>query len=87
MEYTKKLQLKKNILRSIVVGLSVGVILLLVYRSTIYSLGGFLFSGIAFIIILYVIANLKESARIKKIEDVFPDFLQLMRSGHIVSAI
>jgi len=82
-EKTKQEKKKRKFL------ISLGIILGLVFSVIVYiftsslisalmSLGGFV---ILFFLYLYFRTNLKNTARIKKMEQIFPDFLQLMASN------
>ncbi|MDP4039656.1 MAG: type II secretion system F family protein, partial [Candidatus Pacearchaeota archaeon] len=72
---------KKMIKIGIIASIIISAIFFLIYRN-LYSLI-ISFIGTFIIIQVYFIfkAKLKESERIKKMEDVFPDFIQLMSSN------
>ena len=66
---------------SVIVGLLVGSLVLFFRRDIIYSLVSFV--GVVFLVFVYNYfrKSLNKSSRVKKLEDVFPDFLQLMSSN------
>jgi len=77
----EKRRLKRRIIISFILGLIISSLTLLIKRNTIFSIIAF-FSTIIIIFIYFRISKtLKKSARINKIEEVFPDFLQLMSSN------
>ncbi len=71
----------KQAVIGIVFSLIVSSIFFIVYKSWIVLAGAFFVFLILWFVYLKVSKDLKESARIKKMEDVFPDFLQLMSSN------
>jgi Flp pilus assembly protein TadB len=74
-------KIKKIIIFSLITGLVVSIILFLYTRIWYKSLIGFFAAVIVVLIGAFFQIKLKQSARIRKIEGVFPDFLQLMSSN------
>ena len=66
---------------SLIAGLFISAGLLLYFRSPVWSVAGFFSTIILIYGYVFFKANLDKSARIKKIETIFPDFLQLMSSN------
>ncbi len=77
----EKLKNKKNIVIGFFSGLIASSILLLIYKSLIISIIGLFAVFGLFFLIIYFRLKLRDAAKIKKIESVFPDFLQLMASN------
>lgn len=80
---------KGNVVLRVVLGLSLGLVavsvsLFLNTNLTISFASFFVISGLFFLGI-YFRNRLKEAEKIKKMEDAFPDFLQLMASNLRVS--
>ncbi|MBS3093825.1 type II secretion system F family protein [Candidatus Pacearchaeota archaeon] len=77
--------MKKDLIKKIIIGLIFSLVIssitLLFYRKIWPSLFAFGLSLSVFFVYEYLKEYFKTSARIKKIEDVFPDFLQLMSSN------
>src|SRR3990167_8745149 len=77
--------MKKDLIKKIIIGLIFSLVIssitLLFYRKIWPSLFAFGLSLSVFFVYEYLKEYFKTSARIKKIEDVFPDFLQLMASN------
>lgn len=77
--------MKKGLIKQIIVGvifsLIVSSITLLFYRKIWPSIFAFGLALSVYFVYAYLKDYFKKSARIKKIEDVFPDFLQLMSSN------
>ncbi len=81
MDKSQEMILKRVSFISVIIGIIVASFILLFYRNIRNSIIGF-FGCVIIIIAYFVIRNiLAKSARIKRIEDVFPDFLQLMSSN------
>ena len=78
-EFRKKLNQRVTI--STVSGLVVGVIVFLFNRKTLISISIGAIASVLSIVYLFFNEQLKNSSRVKKMEDVFPDFLQLMSSN------
>lgn len=77
----EKSKIKRDLMIGIILGLVVGLGIFIFYRNWISSAIVF---GVVFVFSIlysYFYKILKESARIRKIESVFPDFLQLMSSN------
>jgi len=73
--------LRKIIFLSILLGIIIGAGILYFYKNTLLSIIS-TFTTIIVLIVFYLVRkNLKKTARIKKIEEIFPDFLQLMSSN------
>lgn len=66
--------------------LIVGVLIVVIKRNIIMSVIGFFVSLVLFFVFLRVRNSLNKSARVKKMEDVFPDFLQLV-AGNLRAGI
>jgi len=81
----KKKQEKRTRNRLIILGIIIGTIIssliLVINGNIIASIIAFLASPVIIILYYSFLKQLKESARIRKIEDIFPDFLQLMASN------
>jgi len=73
--------LKKVIFISIIVGIIISSIVLFFDKSWISSLISFVLSVVVIVAYYLIRKTLKRTARIKKIETAFPDFLQLMSSN------
>jgi len=78
-EFRKKLNQRVTI--STVSGLVVGVIVFLFNRKALISITIGAIALVLSIVYLFFNEQLKNSSRVKKMEDVFPDFLQLMSSN------
>ena len=79
---SKEKSMRKRIsIISVIVGLFISSIVLIIYKNPLISIASFLLTVILIFIYIYFKTNLKISGRIKKIEEVFPDFLQLMSSN------
>jgi len=77
----EKSRIKKMLLIAAIAAVVVSSIVLIIYRNLIRSVI-FLFGTFFLIIIYYILSKiLKKHARVKKLEEVFPDFLQLMSSN------
>lgn len=74
-------KVKRTILFSIASALVISSFAFIFYKTIIASIISFFFVILMIFIILRVRITLKRNARIKRIEDVFPDFLQLMSSN------
>ncbi len=66
---------------SIIVGFLAGLLIYVFYSNIFSAIGSFFGIVIAVFLFFQIRRSLKKSNRIKKIEDVFPDFLQLMSSN------
>ena len=77
----EKSRMKKRVIISIIFGLIISMLVLIFYKNLIISLVSFFIAIAIFFLFFYFRGKLKESTRIKKIEEVFPDFLQLMSSN------
>lgn len=66
--------------------LVVGTLIFMVKRNIVMSVVGFFVSLILFFVFVHVKGFLDKSARIKKMEEVFPDFLQLV-AGNLRAGI
>ena len=77
----EKNRMKKRLLISIVAAILISTLILLFNKNWIIFVISFFVIIALFFLYFYFKAKLKESARIKKIEEVFPDFLQLMSSN------
>ncbi|MBT3691384.1 hypothetical protein HOE04_03430 [archaeon] len=73
--------IKKVVFIAILLGIIVGIITLYFYKTLLLSTISTLITIIVTIIFYIVRKNLKKTTRIKKVEEVFPDFLQLMSSN------
>jgi len=77
----EKARIKVRAINTILLSLLVSSILFISYKNATLSITGF-FIGIFIIIIYFYFSDfLRETARVKKIEKIFPDFLQLMSSN------
>ncbi len=72
---------KRTILFSIVSALVISSFAFIFYKTIISSIISFFLVNLLIFIILRIKVTLKRNARIKRIEDVFPDFLQMMSSN------
>jgi len=82
MKHEKDKRLRKKIISmSIVFALSVSLILFFIYRQILISIIGLFLTLVIIFLYFYFSKALAKSSRIKKIESVFPDFLQLMSSN------
>jgi len=72
---------KRDIKISAVSGVVLFVLTLIYSRNLINSAIAFFAAGVVCFLSLYFKVKLKEAAKIRKIESVFPDFLQLMASN------
>ena len=77
----EKRQIKRNLYFGLIIGLVLGIIFFILKRNMIISLIITIASVVLFLFYIYVKNILKESARIRKIESIFPDFLSLMASN------
>ncbi len=77
----RKKRPKKNIIISLILSIIIGILIYFFKRNLIESLIYLTITFFAIIIYLAIKNTLKKSARIKKLEEVFPDFLQLMSSN------
>jgi len=77
----EKTVLKKVIFLSIIAGILVASGILFFYKEIIRSVISFFATSAVIIIYYFVRKSLKKTARIRKLEEVFPDFLQLMSSN------
>lgn len=66
---------------SLIVALFISSAILVIYKNIIFSLVGLVASFLLINIYFYTKLLLANSARIKKIEEIFPDFLELMSSN------
>jgi archaeal flagellar protein FlaJ len=80
-KYRKRNRLRRKIVKFIFFGIFIGIIFFIFNRKTIISLVVAISSGLLLFIISILLSQLKAAARVKKIEAVFPDFLQLMSSN------
>lgn len=71
----------KVVFLSIIAGILVALGVLFFYRQIVQSVLAFFITSALIIVYYFVKRNLKKTARIKKLEEVFPDFLQLMSSN------
>jgi len=71
----------KVVFLSIIAGILVASGVLFFYRQIVQSVLAFFITSALIIVYHFVRRNLKKTARIKKLEEVFPDFLQLMSSN------
>lgn len=76
-----KKSIKRNLFIGIVFGLVVGSLVLFFNKKLIYSLVSLILSIVLYFVFVYFKESLARTERIKKIENVFPDFLQLMSSN------
>lgn len=72
---------KIKLIISSVIGIILGFIVYLIYLNLWISIITFILTVVVIILLDYVIKVLKRTARIRKLEDIFPDFLQLMSSN------
>ncbi len=72
---------KKTIVLGLILSLIVSSVVLLVYKNLIVSLVSFIAAFVIILIYNYLRKILRAAERIRKIEGVFPDFLQLMASN------
>ncbi len=72
---------KKKIVAGAIFALAVSIAILLVYKKLLISFVSFFVVFSLFFIYGYFKKMLKDSAKITKIESIFPDFLQLMASN------
>ncbi|MFA5174457.1 MAG: type II secretion system F family protein [Candidatus Pacearchaeota archaeon] len=77
----EKARMKRLTVFAIILGLIMSIIFFLAYKSILYSLISLVLTIILFAVYIYFKRKLKETARIRQIETVFPDFLQLMSSN------
>ena len=75
------IKIKRRRIIAFLLGLSAGILFFFNYRNLIIAGLGTVGSLLVVFLYFYFKDTLKESARIKKIEDVFPDFLQLVSSN------
>jgi len=80
-ERTEKQNTGRNVFFGFLLGLVVSILLFIFNKSPIVALIGFWSAFLLFMIYCYLSKKLKDSARIKKMENVFPDFLQLVASN------
>jgi len=71
----------KNIVFGIIIGIVLGVIFFFFERSILLSVIIFIAAAALFQLYIYFRKKLAESARRKRIEEIFPDFLSLMASN------
>jgi len=79
-KYEKAMQ-KRVAMLSFVSALVVSLLIFLKYKSILASLSGLVLTLLIIFLYFYFRKSLEKSARIKKLENVFPDFLQLMSSN------
>ena len=72
---------KKRIALSFIVTLVISTIIYIVYKTIIPFIISLIAIPILILVYFYVKDMLKKTERIKKIEEIFPDFLQLMSSN------
>lgn len=77
----EKAKMKRLSVFSAICGLVVSIIVFLFSRNIFFSSISLILTIIILFVYVYFRRKLKESARIKQIELVFPDFLQLMSSN------
>jgi archaellum biogenesis protein FlaJ (TadC family) len=77
----EKAMQKRVALLSFVFALVVSLLLFLKYRNFLTSLFGLFLTLIIIFLYFYFKKSLEKSAKIKKFESIFPDFLQLMSSN------
>lgn len=80
-KYYSRNKLKRKIIKFLFFGILLGIIFFVFNRKVILSIIVGISSGIVLFIISLLLTQLETAARIKKIESVFPDFLQLMSSN------
>lgn len=74
-------QIKKIVFFGALAGLILGSLFLFISKKLILSIIIVLLIPIVIFVYFYFLTQLKKYSRIKKMEDVFPDFLQLMSSN------
>jgi len=72
---------KQNFLIAIILGLLVNSIFLILKKNILLSIAAFFSIVFLFFAYIKIKKSFKETGRIRKIESVFPDFLQLMSSN------
>lgn len=77
----KKKRFKQKIIMSLVLGLIVSTIYYFMKHNGLFTVLVFVLTILIFLVADYVRQNLKKTARIKKLEEIFPEFLQLMSSN------
>jgi archaeal flagellar protein FlaJ len=80
-EIIKKRKMKRTYLAIVIIALFISSFILLIKKSLIWSIISFFSIILIISTYLYFKKILDRSIRIKKLEDVFPDFLQLMSSN------
>jgi len=81
MDIKKRKEIRKKTIIGIILGLLVSILIFFFVKNILISMIGFFISFFLVFVYFYFSKKLKQSARIKKIEGVFPDFLQLMSSN------
>lgn len=77
----EKSRMKKRLLISLIAAVLISTLILLFDKNWIIFIISFFVIIAFFFLYFYFKAKLQESSRVKKIEEVFPDFLQLMSSN------
>jgi len=81
-ERLKKDQIiKKGMFLGILIGLIISIIFFIIKRTIIPSIMIIIITPVLFCVYFHFKNKLKKAARIRKMEQVFPDFLQLMSSN------
>lgn len=70
-----------RIIIGVLIGIALGIAIFFLKKSILISLIIFVAFVVLFLLYFYFRKRLEESARKKKIEEIFPDFLQLMASN------
>lgn len=77
----KILKSRKMLMVSGIVGIFVGLLIYVIYGKIIYASAGMVIGFVVMFISIRFMEKLKEAARIRKIEGIFPDFLSLVSSN------
>lgn len=72
---------KRIVLLSVIIGIMISSLILIRYKNPLFSIIGFIATISFTFAFFYFKQGFEVSGRIKKIESVFPDFLQLMSSN------
>jgi Flp pilus assembly protein TadB len=82
----EKSRKKLSVILGILFALIVGVLVVVIKRDIVFSVVGFIVALVLFFVFIKVRSSLGKSAKVKKMELVFPDFLQLV-AGNLRAGI